>query len=1011
MVVTKSWRPPGSATFSDGASPDSLLTVRIRRRSRDAIAPGSVASRVQLLSKLRGSLTPKPQTLVPKHAREDSRSGFGRRVNSRFGNPAIQSGQPDATPLDRVESRHSFLGLNIARTNHGEEHGIVDGNIPYNRSSGGNGQREPRADTRKRCDTVSQSGATSRATAAPSGGRSFDLDVLKEIDSSGNHKQTMTQISIFPSPATKDNANMYRRQFQTRQSSFKESEASIATTSSTRRQDVRDLFDEYGIQRPAGLASREVSYDVGGQSKYCHVCSWIDSRASIKCSRCHHLFCFLCKDHLPPECQEDRPASVEDPSGVCQSSRLMPKENQNIEEDPVKQFRPGPSPLQRKPAYTATPRKASSPPVRFSDFYEPLPDAKPPREISSEQNPVSACFTYGPRATASLKNNPFVIADQNSPRESLRLVAARMEKDTQHTPYHRTKPHRVVKFPSTPSETASCGSRSYRTTPVENLAVRQAASCGSKKTKGRVAEDTEVGHSTDTSRVEDAFDHSFRCHSQTSRADPCRTQDTTCSHLTCPSGLDSSHSLVLTDDCPSSKHDVPEFVECRGYPRTGHARHGSPISTGVVGQCQHCLDDCQCAACQNTHHSVRCCVHTDHKPVVHHHHTPAKKARSPCPEGSSTKQVNRSPLPACAVSPPGPLPTLEGVEAQVALSSEVSTKTRDPSSSTSNPYAESAAQSTTTLSTAKNESVEHDVANVTESTLSEASAISPRTSREQLSFEVSAEPADGTWFRIPSHHELEQNHERRASWSTPLRKKSVAREHATSPDPRSPRTEGSPPRSRKPSRTKSTLYQLNKKIFSGAVDQQLPEHPTEVGENQKDCGGPCSRNAVAELANKFEQRESRISQIESRKPSASRRGAAGSKRKNWKLKLVDRDPKSRKVAGQQHDLRDDEIVVEGQEKDGFKSQPSILAASLDWMEEMMVGGKEHNLSVDEAVAEVDREYAIDHECVWKKRFEGVRSKKEDLGIQGITILIHLVGRKDLVARAESWTGGETNGED
>lgn len=68
-------------------------------------------------------------------------------------------------------------------------------------------------------------------------------------------------------------------------------------------------------------------------------------------------------------------------------------------------------------------------------------------------------------------------------------------------------------------------------------------------------------------------------------------------------------------------------IRCKGYPRTGHIAHKSPNSSGVVGECQHCLDDCQCEACQSTHHSVRCCIHEDHKAVPHHHRTSRRQTK------------------------------------------------------------------------------------------------------------------------------------------------------------------------------------------------------------------------------------------------------------------------------------------------------------------------------------------------------------------------------------------------
>ncbi|TGO89837.1 hypothetical protein BPOR_0091g00030 [Botrytis porri] len=68
-----------------------------------------------------------------------------------------------------------------------------------------------------------------------------------------------------------------------------------------------------------------------------------------------------------------------------------------------------------------------------------------------------------------------------------------------------------------------------------------------------------------------------------------------------------------------------DYVECHGYPRTGHGHcDRSPVSSGILGDCQHCLDDCECSACQSTVHSVRCCTNEVHKPMIHLHRSPAK---------------------------------------------------------------------------------------------------------------------------------------------------------------------------------------------------------------------------------------------------------------------------------------------------------------------------------------------------------------------------------------------------
>ncbi|KAH7360428.1 hypothetical protein BKA65DRAFT_366781, partial [Rhexocercosporidium sp. MPI-PUGE-AT-0058] len=344
------------------------------------IPQGAVAARVKLLQSLKEPQPAKSGSPAPKRTREDSRSGFGRRMSRRFGNPAIQSAQPEEAP--RVESRHSFLGLNVVRTNHEEEHAYADPTIQYTRSPGINGQIDQGSDVRTQYDAASPWGALSRTKSvrtASHRGHSPDLDVLKEIDSCRNHTRYMTPTSISPSTA-KNNAGMYRHQVKPRRSKFFDSEASIATTSTIRRQNVRDLFDDYGIQRPAGLASREVSQDLGeptstnGLRTFCHVCSWSNSRTSTKCWRCSHQFCTQCNEYpsqLPTAQEEetmDHEISTEKRHGF-HTSKPKPKENR-MGYDPVKhhQARPGPAPIQSRKGTHPT-RKPSSPPIRFPDYY------------------------------------------------------------------------------------------------------------------------------------------------------------------------------------------------------------------------------------------------------------------------------------------------------------------------------------------------------------------------------------------------------------------------------------------------------------------------------------------------------------------------------------------------------------------------------------------------------------------------------------------------------------------
>ncbi|PVH85024.1 hypothetical protein DL98DRAFT_584080 [Cadophora sp. DSE1049] len=1066
-------KPPGSTSYQfDGISPGSSSTIRIRKRSRDAIPQGAVASRVKLLQSFKEPQPARSVSPPPKRTREDSRSGFGRRVSRRFGNPAIQSAQPDETP--RVESRHSFLGLNPVRTNHEEEHALTDQTVQYSRSPGINGQIDQEMDARRQYDAASPWGVFSRTKSIRSASlrdHSTDLDALKEIDWSGNHRPLITQSSRFPSTAKKDNDGMYCHKIHPRRPKFIDSEASIATTSTIRRQNVRDLFDDYGIQRPAGLASREVSQDMGepryvsNTRTFCHVCSWSNSRTSIKCMRCSHQFCTQCKEHpsqLPTTQEEETldhaEISLKHRQGI---HKAMPKPMENrIEHDPVKQYRarPDPTPLQSRKGT----RKPSSPPIKFPDFYDLPNPQRSPRKMTpvqaSRQEPRPVQGLSGRKTTTSVKDSPFLIADLKSPRQSLGLFPSGARGETYHTAHnhhkYHFKHHRLVNYASTvPSESLSCDIPICRATHHGHQPFRHASACQRKKPKQRVPEDTENGYIADTSRVDDAVYIQSRCKSPLSRPDPRLAQQSGpgYSHLTSSSGPDSCNSPVMKTDY--STHDVPEYVECRGYPRTGHARHGSPVSSGVVGECQHCLDDCQCAACQNTHHSVRCCVHRDHQTIVHHHHTPRKVVTIECSEEHVPPKVAKAPS-----RTPGSVFQAHSSNFQHRLETQVKEHDRlhKPACSKGTPKPPKlfspVSKSPKEIGTTNREVKETKATNVEQNEEKVSQDAEPRskentptfqrTPQEHSSFEASAEPTDGTWFTIPSPHEHDHVHERRNS-CPPSRKNSpgIQNHEIEMTGASSPRNQNqtTPPDSEKATRKLSTTLKQKDQSSVQALKQQLLSNREELQKIQQDCTSQLNLsapNGVAELAQRIEQKANKDLDDPyrvTRTPSIRSKGSTGSKKKNWKLKLVDWNPEGRKKGGEEHNLSDDEVVSETEIKRGsYKAMPSVSTATASWVDFSQSGesekmdkgkenvakrlkqsGKEHNLSVDEVVME---DLVMEHErdCVWKKRFEEVstsrtvraENEKKDLGILGITVLVRLAGREDLVAKVESWTGGE-----
>ncbi|XMA08409.1 hypothetical protein WAI453_001200 [Rhynchosporium graminicola] len=1078
MAVTY-WRsqPPDSISYqNDGTTPQPSSTVRVRRRSRDAIPPGSVAARIKLLQSFKLLLPGESGALTSRRAREDSLSGYGRRLIQRFGNPAFQSAQPDQDT--QVEDKHSYLGLNIARSKLEEEYDLSNSLTRYSRSPGISGQIDRRTDTRTRYDAVSLRGALSRMESllpASLRDHSPDLDVLKEIDSLGNQSQHVSPISIFPSSAKKHNAGMFSGQIKTRRSRFSDPEATIATTSTMRRQNVRDLFDDFGIQRPAGLASREVSRYIGEptysteQQTLCHLCSWSSSQDSEKCWRCNHRFCVQCKAHTSqlPTKERNLDYGIQNKQQPgFQKIVSKPKENR-VEHDPMKHLtRPSRTQIQY-----AIMRKPSSSPIIFPDSQDPpIPQKSPIKTHSVQQEgqaPGPVHVPSGHKTATSVKESPFLIADMKS-RHSLQLFSVDMRVETHHIAHNHHTRHSerqwLLDYTSTiPSENLSCDSHvssvTYHSEPSHN-----ASAFPRRKPRHRVPECTDNGYVADTSRAEEAVDIQSCCNSQSSKHYPCTAQPSGSgySHATCTaSGLDSAPSHGRKRDFVAT-HDVPEYVRCRGYPRKGHARHRSPISTGIVGECQHCLDDCRCEACQSTHHSV------------HHHHKPRKvtlefpeehdplNTEKPLITGHESQSVQ---------------PHYSKVHHQHELdpnvkrehASEMLAQSRDPPKPPPLPQMVSNRKkedikSAKQFDESRKTKVEK-IKEVTEPPPKEYTPSSQRTLAEHPTFEASAKLTNGISYMIPSsEYDHDQIHSRRSS-SSPSRKHPVDGPNriAEIPSSVSPQTQTSHPGSERASRKlalPSFIKEKRKERNQSSVEvlKHRPlSHREDLQKIQPNCTEQINfprHSGVAEIAQKLRRisnPQAECCPYAKRTSGISSRGGGRSKQKRirkLKLKIVDWSPKGRKKAGEEHCLSDDDVVSEIESyKPGQRVTTAEAEGDFDWADDSRVEpGSEYRLSVDEVVLdqmvrdsgrfhelrnesehepnlsvdiaarklerECERERESIHDCVWKMRFEELRRKTRDgdgdagLGIMGVTVLVHLKGREDLIATAESWTGGQ-----
>jgi len=111
---------------------------------------------------------------------------------------------------------------------------------------------------------------------------------------------------------------------------------------------------------------------------------------------------------------------------------------------------------------------------------------------------------------------------------------------------------------------------------------------------------------------------------------------------------------------------------------------------------------------------------------------------------------------------------------------------------------------------------------------------------------------------------------------------------------------------------------------------------------------------------------------------------ATSRKKSWRIRLVDRRPSPACVNDEpveQHRLVDDETVH--QVSRGRTSPVSLL----ETRNEPLLPDCEN------------------HDCVWKSRLLEVE-QSERLGIQGATVSLHLERREDVVFKAVDWMGGK-----
>jgi hypothetical protein len=975
------------------------LPLPVRSRFENAVPSGTVASRVRHLQKLGNSTQSSTLRAPPSsssHRREESRSGFGRRISNRFARPASRNTYP--TEQSQVSPHHSFLGLNATRKNHEEEHAVA-------------GRPSISARTPRLDGLINQQGLSRRSTYADVSPGS--VQPHPKHDHIGDSDACREEIR----PPLEDSII---------------SDISAMTTSTDRRQSTRYMFNRYGIERPHGLLSEE---SVQGEEdtpaickphKYCHVCSWINNGSAKTCRRCDHRFCKDCHARNEPDDTGGHPNS-EIKSSKPQPELLRNQENlpAEFEDKHNRVIRKEPTAQEKVQTNGPEARKPSSPIHEFFSCHpeisvSPKSSVQPDQAMSTKNPQPSA----GSQTTTHVKDSPSFRAyhPSGAPAADFATVEADHKKHSQRK--RHWKHHRHASSDSNPSlldagerKSLACLSTHYKQRQYHHTTL------SSRKKRRLPTAETDNGYIADGSRIEDLANLHLQYYTGS-----LRPQDSL-HHASKESGWTGK---FLLGDCP-----VPEYVECKGYPRTGHARHGSPVTSGIIGQCQHCIYDCQCKACQTTHHNVRCCTHEDHDALIHHHqHTQELSSTAPQPQECPKSAPGRSPRTSyssssCTIVPPwhhGMPPVLESPEPKTPKPSspkkpnlkksrlpvskasphrelkEKPAQPLKPSPSRNSPQDRGmmanamttpflASKRTTTDTTSFTKTVAHPPPQS-----NEQPNVPPSLMCNGSSPQTNSMPTDGTWTTTFSDPPRKQQHKDngRECFTFPSRKKSSTerRSGRNSVGTESKAQWIPPPGSRKVSQL-AAMFQSNEATKSRASNQKLLDCQEKLKPITMKCDEKSdTMSRDGEQSAKSDPTKRKSTSPVDRATSVGKNNAGSAKKGKWHLKLIDRTPSPacpndgiKKI--QQHILSVDEEIKEQARPDRNVPVP--------WTDQF-------------------EKKEDEHKCIWKNKFVagvlggvdhmGDANMETGLGLLGVTVIIHLDGGKDLVMRADMKNGGE-----
>lgn len=340
---------------------------------------GQIATRINQLQRIYQPHGPDPASDA-SHGRDISRTGYERQQGNIFAGPTPRKSGPEEQP--ETDGTPSYLGPDIARKSHKQEHATASKPARWEKSAGLHAQLQPTGigyganeamwavpvkdrlyepGRRRKYDkngilipfdannidpkvsSSVQQAPTKHEPLVIVGSDVSDpnipllSDLVSTIEASGRELPLIidsgiadrrlspfSDMSKHPSLSTPTRSQLLDQReapledMQTAlpqralsfrgeripDNHFSSSQQSMPceTPLSTKRRNVREMYDYYGIKRPVELSS---DYETRGGArpirvqKNCHVCGWINGPHD-KCWKCMHHFCGQC-DAISPE--------------------------------------------------------------------------------------------------------------------------------------------------------------------------------------------------------------------------------------------------------------------------------------------------------------------------------------------------------------------------------------------------------------------------------------------------------------------------------------------------------------------------------------------------------------------------------------------------------------------------------------------------------------------------------------------------------------------------------------